>query len=285
MTPDDFVNVNGRTVRRSEATVNPFDRGLLYGDGLFETTRIIDGGALFIERHLDRLAASCAELGFGVALDTAGIATGVAATTEANGVEEGYLRITVTRGPYTGALTALECEEPTVLIEARAMDLAPLDAVPPITLARSPHARNEQSPIVRHKSTSYQLNALALAEGRGRGADEVYFLNSRGELTEGAISNLFWVKGGAVFTADVECGLLPGITRQVALELCAELAIPAEVGAYREPALLEADEVFCTNSLRGLMPVSRVLGPAQPTLHAFPLTERLRSAYCALARA
>ncbi len=165
------------------------------------------------------------------------------------------------------------------------MDLPPLAAAPPITLARSPHARNERSPIVRHKSTSYQFNALALAEGRGRGADEVYFLNSRGELTEGAISNLFWVKGGAVFTAGVECGLLPGITRQVVLELCAELAIPAEVGAYREPALLAADEVFCTNSLRGLMPVSRVLDPPRPALHAFPLTERLRSAYSALARA
>jgi hypothetical protein len=68
---------------------------------------------------------------------------------------------------------------------------------------RSAFRRDERSPVVRHKSLSYQLNVLALAEGRKSGADEVYFLNAAGRLTEGAITNLFFARGGRAFTPDV----------------------------------------------------------------------------------
>ena len=277
----DIVYLNGQLVERAAALVSAFDRGMLYGDGLFETTRIIAGRGLFLGRHLDRLASSCAELGFGVPIDRDAIASGAAATIEANAVGEGYLRITVTRGTHAGRLTALECDAPTVLIEARAMVLSPLDAVPPITLVRSPWRRDEGSPVVRHKSTSYQVNVLALADGKGRGADDVYFLNSRGDLTEGAVSNLFWVRGGTVYTAGVECGLLPGVTRQVVLDICAREGIPAEAGSYPESALLEADEAFCTNSLRGLMPVAAVLAVPEAAGYGSDTVAKLQRDYAA----
>ena len=102
-------------------------------------------------------------------------------------------------------------------------------------------------------------------------------------LTEGAISNLFWIRGGTVFTPDVECGLLPGIPRQIALERCAELAIPTEIGAYPEQALIDADEAFCTNSLRGLMPVTGLLDSPQARVEAGPAASQLQRAYAALA--
>ncbi|MFO8006372.1 MAG: aminotransferase class IV [Candidatus Brocadiia bacterium] len=281
----DNVYLNGRLVPREQARISPFDRGFLYGDGFFETTRICAGAPLFLERHLERLANSCRETGFGGGPDAAALAIGVKELIRANEVEEGYLRMTVSRGRHQGRLTELETTEPTVLAEARPMELPPLDAAPPpITLARADHRRNEASPVVRHKSLSYQGNVLALADGRRRGADEVYFLNSRGDLAEGAISNLFFVRDGTLCTPAVECGLLPGITRAVLLGLCAEEGIPLETGHYSEADLLTADEAFCTNSLRGMMPVASILGPPDTEFTPGETTAVLRTAYAALCR-
>ncbi len=285
MSNADRVYLNGDLVPREAARISPFDRGFLYGDGFFETTRIEGGVAIFLDRHLRRIAASCAETGFGADLDTAAIGEGVRALIAANGVSMGYLRITVSRGVHAGALTRLQADAPTVFAEARPMELPPLDGPAPITITRSPYRRDEHSPIVRHKSLSYQLNVLALAEGRAAGADEVYFLNGAGELAEGAITNLFWVRGGVVSTPHVACGLLPGVTREVVLELCVEQGIPSEVGRYAEADLLGAEDVFCTNSLRGLVGVSRILGDPQVAPPGGPVLARLQTAYAVRVRA
>ncbi|MHC4592269.1 MAG: aminotransferase class IV [Planctomycetota bacterium] len=284
MSRSDQVYLNGRILGRAEAAVTPFDRGFLYGDGFFETTRILDGKGLFIGRHLQRLAASCRETSFGPAPDAHELASATRRLIQANSVETGYLRITVSRGTYRGRLAELAAGKPTVLIEARPMELPPLDAPPALTLARSPYRRNEHSPVVRHKSLSYQVNVLALAEGRGRGADEVYFLNSQDHLTEGAITNLFLVTDGAVLTPDVECGLLPGVTRRVVLEICRDEGVATQVGVYGEVDLQAADELFCTNSLRGIMAVERILDCPTRELASHPLTERLQHCYAKLAR-
>jgi len=285
MNSADRVYLNGELVPRLAARISPFDRGFLYGDGFFETTRIEAGAPVFLGRHLRRLAASCAATGFGTDLDTEGIADGVRGLIAANGVRTGYLRITVSRGAYAGGLTHLEAEAPTVFAEARPMELPPLDGTAPISIIRSAYRRDERSPIVRHKSLSYQLNVFALAEGRAAGADEVYFLNAAGRLAEGAITNLFFVRGGSVFTPDLACGLLPGITREVVLEVCAEEGIAARVGCYGEADLLSAEEVFCTNSLRGVIPVGRVLGSPEVTVPGGPIVPRLQRAYAAPVRA
>ena len=284
MSSAEHVYLNGRIVRPGAAGVSPLDRGFLYGDGFFETTRILGGRALLLGRHLDRLAASCLQTGFGAAPNPEELADGVARLIEANGVREGYLRITVTRGPYGGRLTELASESPTAFIQARAMALPPLEAPPALVLARARFPRNERSPLVGHKCLSYLDNVLALAEARRQGADEVYFLNTRGLLAEGAISNLFLVADGAVRTPDVACGLLPGVTRRAVLDLCERLGVPSEEGEYPEECLAEADEVFCTNSLRGVMGVSRVLGAARERPPGGPLVQRLQAAYAEFAR-
>ena len=227
MTSADRVYLNGELVPRHAARISPFDRGFLYGDGFFETTRIEAGVPVFLDRHLRRMAASCAQTGFGADLDVQSIADGVHMLIAANAVHEGYLRVTVSRGAYAGSLAKLETEAPTVFAEARPLELPPLDAPAPIAIVRSAFRRDERSPVVRHKSLSYQLNVLALAEGRKSGADEVYFLNAAGRLTEGAITNLFFARGGRAFTPDVACGLLPGVTREVVLEVCAEEGVAA----------------------------------------------------------
>jgi len=278
------VLLNGRILDPAEACISPFDRGFLYGDGFFETTRVVAGVPLFLDRHLGRLSASCRDTGFEREVAASDLKEAVRRLIEVNGVREGYLRITVSRGQYSGRLADLSAESPTVLVEARPMELPSLESPPPLTLAKSPYGRDERSPLARHKSLSYQLNVLALAEGRRRGADEVFFLNSRGCLAEGAITNLFLVSRGMVQTPDIACGLLPGVTRQMVLEICRDQGIQAEVGVYGEDALAAADEVFCTNSLRGVVAVSKILEWPHKPLAEHLLTARLQAAYAGLVR-
>jgi branched-subunit amino acid aminotransferase/4-amino-4-deoxychorismate lyase len=285
MSEIDYVFLNGGIVPRAHAVISPLDRGFLYGDGFFETTRILDGVALWLDRHLDRLAASCRETGFGTPVEVEALRSGVERVIEANEVRDGYLRITLSRGVHRGELADLEAAWPTTLVQASSMDLPPLDSPPPLVLAGSRYRIDEHSPLVRHKSLSYQANLLALAEARRAGADEVFLLNSADQLTEGAISNLFFVKHGSVCTPDVSCGLLPGITREVVLGLCAELTIPFETRVYGEEDIWTADLVFCTNSLRGIMPVERIVGPPDRTMPApGETTGLLQQAYADLAR-
>ncbi len=278
------VYLNGRIIGHREAAVSPLDRGFLYGDGFFETTRIMGGVPLLLDRHLRRLAASCRDTGFGTSPDPEALTGGVDRLIAANDVKEGYLRITVSRGLHAGRLTDLETAEATVFAVARPMELAPLDSPPPITLLRSPYVRNENSPTVGHKTLSYQANLLALAEARAVGADEACFLNSAGELAEGAITNLFFVSGGAVCTPAASCGLLPGITREVVLELCDQMGVPTETGRYEAARLLEAEEVFCTNSLRGVVSVEAIAGERHQGEFGEEVTARIRRAYADYAR-
>jgi len=271
--------LNGEIVRRAEASVSPFDRGFLYGDGFFETLRAFGGAAFLLREHIDRLNASCRETGWRWCLDAGEAADAVSGLLARNGMADAYLRITVSRGSASVPLTELQCAEPTVLIEVRDVPLPPLDAPPNIALAGSPYRRNERSPVVRHKSLSYQFNLMALAEGRGRGADEVFFLNPSGCLTEGAISNLFFVRDGALYTPAVECGLLPGVTRAAVIDLARNDGLEVSCGRYFEDDLRRAEEIFCTNSLRGIMGVERIVDYPELGSCPGPTTARLQALY------
>jgi len=125
-------------------------------------------------------------------------------------------------------------------------------------------------------------NLLALRDAhRGRAAEAIRF-NTKNRLAEGAISNVFLVRDGRLLTPPVEEGLLPGITRAAVLELAAEVYVPAEQRALAVHDLLDADEVFLTNSIMEIMPVARVeareIGRGKPG----PVTAKLADAYRAL---
>jgi len=277
---EQLVYLSGELICRSKALLPAFDRGFLYGDGFFETTRINNGKAMALGRHLNRLLRSCAAAEWPRKPCKQEIHNAVSKLVDKNRVELGYLRITVSRGLHEGSLAAEGKSTPTVLIEARPMDLPPLNCNPPFKLFRSPYRKNECSPTAGLKSLSYQGNLLALAEARSRGADEVYFLNTAGYLAEGAITNLFWIRDGQLFTPAIECGILPGITREIILEIASYNELTCNVGSYTESELSGAHEVFCTNSLRGILPVRNVTTDTGETAwNDWPVTRRLAELY------
>jgi branched-subunit amino acid aminotransferase/4-amino-4-deoxychorismate lyase len=117
-------------------------------------------------------------------------------------------------------------------------------------------------PLAEVKSASKLVQVLARAEAEAHGADEALLLNSHGEIAEGAGSNIFWIEGGAIYTAPLTCGILPGITRKVVLELCRELNWPVLERGGLPPVLLKADGVFLTASTWGIIEATSLNGRA-----------------------
>lgn len=222
------------------------DRGLLLGDGLFETLLAVDGAIPMIEAHLDRMAAGCLALGLPALERDVARALCLAAAPSSG---RAAVRLTLTAGSGGRGL-----DRPGAIAPRLVATAAPSPVVEtPATLIIATTRRNEGSPASRLKTLSYVDGVLARAEARAAGADEAVMLNNRGEVACAAAANLFWIEGDRLFTPALDCGVLAGIGRA---RLLAQVDV-AEVVADR--ARLEAaDGVFLTNSLIGVRPVSRL---------------------------
>lgn len=251
MSGADIIHLNGRLLATAEARIDPTDRGLTLGDGLFETLRARDGGILRLSRHLRRLRAGAAVLGLDVPNSDRDLERFLAETLAANGLEDGVLRLTLTRGPSGRGVLPRGSSVPTLMITASGYDAAPGPASAVIaTVTR----RNEHSPLARCKCLNFLDNILARQEAEKLGADEALLLNTTGRLAEASAANLFVVLGGALLTPPVADGALPGVMRADVME---------RLGARECPLapedLARASEAFLTNSL-AIRPLTRVDG-------------------------
>ena len=243
--------VNGEVSSASEARVSASDRGLLYGDGVFETLRAYDGVVFRLQAHLDRLQSGAETLKIPLPYSPAQLSGAVADALAAGSTREAYVRITLSRG--TGGLPSdlVADQAPTVLIHARpfggyASDLYERGMRGQLSTVR----RNDTSPLANIKSLNYLDNLLARARALAEGFDEAIMLNTRQQVAEGTASNLFIVRGDRVLTAPVSDGVLPGITRAAVMGLT-----QAREQSFGLDELREADEVFLTNSLMEVMPL------------------------------
>lgn len=260
---------NGRILPESEALVPAISQGWLWGRGLFESIAVRDGRPLALTRHLTRLRAGATRLGLEPPDDDTLHAAINAVLTDCPPALH-RLRLTLAGGESPGL--ALTPEPGHLLI--RLIPVPPPG--PEATLLTVPWRRNEFSPLSGIKSTSYAENAIALAWAKDRGATEALFLNTAGDLCEGAVSNLFLVRDGTVLTPSLGSGCLPGITRSLILDLCPQLGLPFLEKALRPADLAAADEVFLTNSLHGLLPVLKA--DHHPFDDPGPVTARLMAA-------
>jgi len=243
-----LVWLNGATVPADEARVSAFDRGLLLGDGVFETLRAVDGTPLAARRHLARLRRSAEAVRIDLPYDDEALRSAMTAVLAGVAAPQARVRITVTAGP--GPLgPAREASEPTVLVAA-----APLP--PPAertAVCTVPWPHNERSPLAGVKTTSRGEGVVALAHARALGCSEALLADTTGRLCEGTASNVFLVLDGRLVTPSLATGCLAGVTRELVLELTD--AVEADVPLS---ALAEASEVFLTSTGRGVQAVHRV---------------------------
>ncbi len=281
---------NGALLPLTEIAVSPFDRGLLLGDGLFETIRAYDGRLFRLVDHLARLQRGAALLDITLPPD---LDTAVQTTLAANRWTDAVLRLTVTRGaapPERGGLLLDPAPAPTVLVTGRS-----LAGVPPyparfyeqgMALATVGPPRNEWSPLTRCKTLNYGDSILARQAAARHGADEALVGNTAGAVVGASVANLFLVAGDWLITPSLESGCLPGITRAALVELAAAFGIPTVERPVRPAEVAAAAEVFLTNTLLEVAPVVALDGqPVGSGAGAGPLTARLAAALRAAAGA
>jgi branched-chain amino acid aminotransferase len=270
---------------RFEARLSPFDRGFLYGYGLFETMRAYRGSIFRLDSHLTRLRCSAESIGLTHSILTTeegkqSLKAACAATLEANELSDARIRLTVSAGEGDMTFDSGTCPEPTILIAARTLDpLPPEKYGTGFKAALSFLRRNSQSPLSRMKSTCYLENILARTTARASGYDEAIFLNEQGYLAEGSTTNVFLVNNGQLITPSFESGVLPGIARETVLEIARTSNIKATERAVELKELIEAEEAFFTNSILEVMPLTRLEGKPVGTGKPGRLTRELMAAY------
>lgn len=247
-----MINLNGKLLEASKARIEPTDRGLTLGDGLFETILVQGRQPMRVGAHLARLRNGASILDIPLASANHALMDLLLETLQANSLSEGSLRLTLTRGPAPRGLAPPTHPSPTLLITASkepSPDMAPLAAII-ATITR----RNEHSPLSRCKCLNRLDDVLARKEAIKRGANEAILLNTAGRLAEAAAANLFLAIEGELATPPVDEGALPGVMRA---EIMAANRVVERPLTPKD--LAGATEAFISNSL-GIRPLASING-------------------------
>ena len=227
------------------------DRGLLLGDGLFETLLWRDGAPVLGEAHWTRMAAGAATLGLPPPTEAAFLDCAADAVRDAGlAGARAAVRVTLTAGSGGRGLDRPADLQPRLFATAAPSQPAAGAA----SLIVSGVRRNEASPASRLKTLAYIDNVLARREARAAGADEAVMLNTQGELACAAAANLFWIEAGALHTPPPEAGCLDGIMARQVRAAAAGLGIEVRGARAGLEALTHAEAIFLTNSLIGVRP-------------------------------
>ncbi len=237
------VYLNNMLLADNEVRIDPVDRGLTLGDGLYETIAVRNGRPARVSAHLARLHHGAQVVGLDVPKDDKALESALTEVAQANDIGEGVLRLTVTRGPAGHGLALPDSASPTLLIIGRSQKISPAPLVSAIiaTVTR----RNEHSPTSRIKTTNCLDAVLALREAVESGADDALLLNNAGNLAEATTSNLFAVIAGKLVTPPVVDGALAGVMRGDIVK-----NLGAEERSITPAELAGASEAFLTSSLR-----------------------------------
>lgn len=285
-----IVGLNGKLLDERQAVVSVFDHGFLYGIGLFETFRTYGGVPFLLRRHLERLAAGCRELGIRYAPDEAALRQHIAALMAANGLDEAYVRLSVSAGAEAIGLPSGDYGKPNVIVYVKPLpepDSRWHTEGRPLQLLRTP--RNTPEGEVRLKSFHYMNNIMAKREldryPWAKGAEGLFF-SASGHVAEGIVSNVFMIGESALHTPSLATGILPGVTRAHVLELAESLGIRTEQGFYTQGDFSRFSAMFLTNSIMEIVPVSRIydaegrtVWEAEDAAGAHPLIRRLTDSY------
>jgi 4-amino-4-deoxychorismate lyase len=251
----------------AEPVVRADDDALARGRAVFETLRAYDGRPFRLREHLERLARSASRVGLDPPpLDELEQLARLALA--AAGTGDSTLRLYWTPGPPGGSPTGL------ALVGAIPAWIEPARATGQRLVSLYAPRRSEPWLLPATKSTSYAVNMAAEAEAKRRGGDDAVFVDEKGVVLEGPVTNIWWRHGTVLRTPSLELGILAGETRAVLLELAPGCGYAVEEGRWHLGAVTGADEIFTSSSVREVMPVVELdglavgRGPAADALQA-----------------
>ncbi len=283
------VWVDGRVLPADAPAITAFDRGLLLGDGVFETLRARRGVVVELDAHLERLRESAVPLGIALPAEDAPIVAGIAAILAAEGLADdgssgrapgdAALRVTVTRGSFMtrGLAPSGPSAGTTIVIAAWAHDPPdPARLRDGLSLVTSSVRRDPGSPLAGVKTTSRAESVYARLEADRAGADDALILDTTGHVSEATSANVFAIRRGRLLTPPLGSGCLAGTTRAWLLEHAPIHDLTPEEDELTRADLLRADEVLLSSSVAGILPVVRLDDEAIGRGGAGPITLQLR---------
>ncbi|TDL30400.1 aminodeoxychorismate lyase [Jeotgalibacillus sp. S-D1] len=246
--------INGSILSAEEAKISPFDHGYLYGLGVFETFRTYGGHPFLLGDHLDRLNEALKEMGINYSLGESEAAGIVQKLQQANGGSDGYYRLNVSAGIRDVGLFPEPYDNPVVMLIQKELP-------PQNTGGKAGQwlsiPRNTPETKIRLKSHHY-LNNIAARREVTKAATEGIFLTADGFVAEGVSSNIFWIEKRTLYTPALSTGILPGVTRKMVLALAGESDLHVSIGNFKKEAVLQAEEVFITNSIQEIVPIHSI---------------------------
>jgi aminodeoxychorismate lyase len=269
-----IVFLNGDFLPESDAVVPVNDRAFLYGDGLFETLRIVNGRPFRLAQHLERLVRGADFLRIKLPYPPKAIQKFAEQLLEKNALKEAALRITVSRGVGERGYSPKGADHPLMV-----MTLHPAPSLTePVewSLITSSYRIPASDPISSFKTTSKLLHVMARLEAEEKGANEALLINTNGEVAETTSGNLFWVYQDNICTVPTGRGVLPGITRAVILEICQGMGLETNKRVIKPEALRHSQGIFISQSILGLVPVTSFDGL---TIPPSPLVDQIAHAY------
>lgn len=278
------VFIGGEILPEEQAKVSVFDHGLLYGDGVFEGIRVYGGSVFLMQEHVERLYESALAIRLTIPMTQNEMAAAVNQTVAANKIEDGYVRLVVTRGTGTLGLDLRRTANPQVIIIADTITMYPqemyengMELVTASTIRNHPAALSP-----RIKSLNYLNNILAKAEGTDAECVEALMLNHKGEVAECTGDNIFIVRNGELKTPPPEAGILEGITRGAVMALARDEGMVVHETALERHDIFIADECFLTGTAAEVIAVVSLDGRTIGTGRPGPTTQRLLERFRAL---
>lgn len=275
------VYVNGAYLPEEEATISIFDRGFIFGDGIYEVSAVLGGKLVDCEAHLARLERSCNEIGLKLAWSKAELVAIHEELIARNKLEEGGIYLQVSRGAADRDFAFPKDVKPTLILFTQARNLADAPAARTgIKVVSTPDLRWARRDI---KSVNLLGPVLAKQFAAENGAQEAWLIED-GVVTEGASSTAWIVKGKTLISRPLSNKVLPGITRKAVLAFIAESGFSFEEREFTLAEALDAEEAFITSANSFVMPVTTIDDHSIHNGAPGPATIRLREIYLDFAR-
>ncbi|WP_026476859.1 aminotransferase class IV [Alkaliphilus transvaalensis] len=240
-----YISINGRIIAEDESKISPTSEGFMFGYGAFETLKFTNNKIYFLKEHYQRIKKASEELRLPLSYDYSEVETFAYRLIEKNKMQCGALKINYAKNK----------DDYYLILTLRENNYNEETYKRGFKICFTSLQRNPYSLLTYIKSNNYMENLIVRQQGLENGFDEVIFKNIHGDLCEGTISNLFFIRSDELYTPKTECGLLAGIMREKVLEIALKEGIKINVGCFKKEDLLKADEVFLTNSLMEIMPV------------------------------
>jgi len=275
------IRINGEFVEPRDACINIFDHAFLFGDSIYEVVQTVAGKPYAWDAHMARLRNSAKRLSYDLPWSEDELLNEVKAAVDAKKWQgESYVRLIITRGVGEINLMPTTCDNPSLIIIAKELPLPGPKTDSGVVLCVTDVRRNSRKAMDPGiKSGNYLNNVLAMIEAKGKGADDALMLNENNHLTEITTSNFFLVSNGIVRTPSLECGILDGITRRKIIEVAKSEGIEVVETELSIDDLVSADEIFITGTIKGVVPVRKIIGDAAWEGEPGPIAGRIRRAY------